>query len=406
MRRHPFGWRLGAIGILLATCSTVRAEGGKAANGVTTLLIKLIDPDGKPVEGAKAGHVLSREQFRRDGTETKESGWTLSAPPQKETGTDGIARLLIGVREIVGETHLPVVAWHRDRDLIGIAMPELSWRDQPGVITLQPACEVKLGLSCPELASRKRPIQRAAIAARRADDDPYKVVAWMQLRKRDGVFAFPAPPGAYSLRIDSDDTEPLDFKLNVPPGRRTLDLGPIKLAATKLALLEDRPAPEFQEIVGWVNSPPLSPTTLKGKVVLLDFWGYWCGPCVMLGIPELVELHDQFHKQGLVIIGVHVSRRNDPVDTPQKFEAKTAKLRGKFWKGRTLPFPVALAIPQQSLPFVSGSDPQIAVAYGVPMYPTAILIDRQGKVAATSVAFPLNDRLRNRLKKVLAEKQP
>jgi len=55
----------------------------------------------------------------------------------------------------------------------------------------------------------------------------------------------------------------------------------------------------------WFNTPtPLTLERLKGKVVLLDFWGKWCGPCVAK-LPATQELHERFKDRGLVVIGVH-----------------------------------------------------------------------------------------------------
>jgi thiol-disulfide isomerase/thioredoxin len=214
----------------------------------------------------------------------------------------------------------------------------------------------------------------------------------------------PAIPGEIRLLIETDGTQSHDFKFTLPAGQREIDLGAIELKATELALLEDQPAPEFQDVVGWVNSQPLDLAKLKGKVVLLDYWGHWCGACVTYSMPELLELHDQFHKQGLVIIGVHVSHGGLVVDTAEKLEEKISDIRTKFWKGRSLPFPVALAVGKQGLVHYLDKEPRIASDYGVKTYPTAILIDRQGKVAAYSVAYPLSDKFRDTLKRLLADR--
>jgi thiol-disulfide isomerase/thioredoxin len=138
-------------------------------------------------------------------------------------------------------------------------------------------------------------------------------------------------------------------------------------------------------------------------VVVLDFWGHWCGACVTYGIPELLDLHDQFHDQGLVIIGVHVSR-GPVVDTAEKLEEKTAQTREKFWKGRKLPFPVALTVGKQGLIHYLDKDPAIVTDYGVKMYPTDVLIDRHGKVVATSAGYPISARFRDALKTALSER--
>jgi thiol-disulfide isomerase/thioredoxin len=376
----------------------------KSANGIVTLAVKLVDEQGKPVEGAVAGPHLVCEQSRPDGKTIKDTGWNLPAFEKEKSGKDGMLHFRTGERQVSEGPSMHAVAWHAERKLIGIAMPKLAWRDKPGEIVMAPECRVKFHLACPELDTRNRPVKSATIHARWADEDPYKVTDWMQLKRRDGNFDFPSPAGDIRLLIETDDAQTRDFKFTVPVGQRELDLGAIELKATELALLEDQPAPEFQDVVGWVNSGPLDLAKLKGKVVLLDYWGHWCGACVMYSMPEMLELHDQFDKQGLVIIGVHVSRGGTVVDTAEKLEEKTKDIRTKFWKGRSLPFPVALAVGKQGLVHYLDKEPRIASEYGVKTYPTAILIDRQGKVAAYSVAFPLSENFRDTLKRLLAER--
>jgi cytochrome c biogenesis protein CcdA/thiol-disulfide isomerase/thioredoxin len=68
----------------------------------------------------------------------------------------------------------------------------------------------------------------------------------------------------------------------------------------------DKPydAPELSGISRWLNSPPLTIKDLKGKVVLVDFWTYSCVNCIRT-LPYMVNLHKQYHDQGLVILGIH-----------------------------------------------------------------------------------------------------
>ncbi|WP_297505853.1 cytochrome c biogenesis protein DipZ [Ferrovum sp.] len=63
-------------------------------------------------------------------------------------------------------------------------------------------------------------------------------------------------------------------------------------------------APEFAGIKDWLNSQPLTMQSLKGKVVLIDFWTYSCINCVRT-LPYLTEWDRKYRDQGLVIIGVH-----------------------------------------------------------------------------------------------------
>jgi len=63
------------------------------------------------------------------------------------------------------------------------------------------------------------------------------------------------------------------------------------------------PAPNFtlEDIAG----KSVSLSDVKGKVVIVDFWATWCGPCLM-SIPELVDLQDKYKTKGLVVVGISV----------------------------------------------------------------------------------------------------
>jgi len=63
------------------------------------------------------------------------------------------------------------------------------------------------------------------------------------------------------------------------------------------------PAPNLQGISGWINSPPLNISKLRGKVVLIDFWTYSCINCIRT-IPHLNAWESAYGNNGLVIIGV------------------------------------------------------------------------------------------------------
>ena len=63
-------------------------------------------------------------------------------------------------------------------------------------------------------------------------------------------------------------------------------------------------APELEGITGWVNTEPFTLESLRGKVVLIDFWTYTCVNCIRT-LPFLKEWHDKYAESGLVIVGVH-----------------------------------------------------------------------------------------------------
>jgi thiol-disulfide isomerase/thioredoxin len=139
-------------------------------------------------------------------------------------------------------------------------------------------------------------------------------------------------------------------------------------------MLQGQPAPELAGIVGW-KGKPVKIADLRGKFVLIDFWGYWCSPCVY-AMPVLIDLHERYADKGLAIISVHVDNFGD-VDTAAKLDAKTADIKSSLWGGRELPFPTALSA---GITTPDGYDGLAAAQYGVLSYPTTILIDREGKV--------------------------
>jgi cytochrome c biogenesis protein CcdA/thiol-disulfide isomerase/thioredoxin len=62
--------------------------------------------------------------------------------------------------------------------------------------------------------------------------------------------------------------------------------------------------PSLSGAVAWLNSPPLTPQALRGKVVLIDFWTYSCINCLR-ALPYVKGWYERYHDKGLVVIGVH-----------------------------------------------------------------------------------------------------
>ncbi len=98
------------------------------------------------------------------------------------------------------------------------------------------------------------------------------------------------------------------------------------------SLANEGVAPELHGITGWLNTDPLTLSSLRGRVVLVHFWTYSCVNCVRT-LPAMTRWHDHYAASGLTIIGVH---------TPEfDFEKDTANVQSAI-KRFGINFPVAL----------------------------------------------------------------
>ena len=93
----------------------------------------------------------------------------------------------------------------------------------------------------------------------------------------------------------------------------------------------------------------------RGKVVLLNFWATWCGPCVAEA-PDFVDLYKKHREKGLVILGVSLDQNPRAILYP-------------FIRRHKIDYPILLG------------DRRVAAAYGgITGIPTTFLIDREGMV--------------------------
>jgi len=107
-----------------------------------------------------------------------------------------------------------------------------------------------------------------------------------------------------------------------------------------------------------LNGQPLSVAQFKGKVVLVDFWATWCGPC-RAELPNVIATYQKYHDQGFEVIGVSLDSDRE------KLAAYLKKQTGMVW-------------PQYF--DGEGWHNKLAVKYGVEAIPFAVLIGPDGKI--------------------------
>lgn len=112
------------------------------------------------------------------------------------------------------------------------------------------------------------------------------------------------------------------------------------------------------------HGQPFTLASLKGKYVLLDFWGSWCGPC-RASHPHLKELYSRYKDKGLEIVGIAEEKSDDP-ETAKKRWLDAIEADGMNWI--------------QVLNNYDKKRSDLVMAYGIDGFPTKILLDKEGKV--------------------------
>jgi thiol-disulfide isomerase/thioredoxin len=115
-----------------------------------------------------------------------------------------------------------------------------------------------------------------------------------------------------------------------------------------------------------LDGTPFDQRTLAGKVVLLDFWATWCGPCVA-EMPNIRAQYEKYRDRGLEVVGVSL-------DEDRAAAAAFVEEKGLTW-------PVICGTGEQS-----GWDQPLAARYGISGIPTMFLIGRDGNVIAVDVS--------------------
>lgn len=140
-------------------------------------------------------------------------------------------------------------------------------------------------------------------------------------------------------------------------------------------------APAWSKLTAVNGAPPSSIAAVRGKVVLVEFWATWCGPC-RLSAPALGSLQAKYGPQGLTVVGI----TSDDVASATEHARKT------------------------SMPFAAAAETDMTTskAYGVTSLPTLFIIDKLGIVREVTVGWEpgMEGRVEKLVQTLLAEPAP
>jgi thiol-disulfide isomerase/thioredoxin len=127
-----------------------------------------------------------------------------------------------------------------------------------------------------------------------------------------------------------------------------------------------QPGQEIEIAGPTVQGPPFDLRELRGKVVLVDFWATWCGPCVA-ELPHIREVYDRYHARGFEVVGVSLDYRRDRL--------------ADYVKEKQIPWPQVFFDEEGERGWAN----PLARRYGVTAIPDMILIDTDGRVVPGEV---------------------
>jgi thiol-disulfide isomerase/thioredoxin len=180
----------------------------------------------------------------------------------------------------------------------------------------------------------------------------------------------PAP----KFTVRSTDTEldigVLDLTV-APPSREVLERESKQAARwNDYTKHYGEPAPDWYSVDGRGIDHQKNLQSLKGKWVILDFWGISCAPCLGRGIPKMMDFYERNAKsrERFEVIGICIDFTGE-IDRMSELDKALSSIETHVWKGKKIPFPIVL-----------DNTFNTWERYGIPGLGTAVLVDPDGRI--------------------------